>query len=87
MSEDLYTKNKHETKTAVVEIDTYYINDIPVCMSWYGCDKHKPEVCKFLSFRKFGFVPICSLLGRDCNDNPDLINRVLDECPLHIKEK
>jgi len=40
----------------------------------------------FLRFRKFGCVPYCLYLGQDCNDEMDVVNRALDDCPLHKGE-
>ena len=83
MSKDLYKNNKHTRDSAPIVVDRFYINDIPVCMSWYGCDKHPREACRFLLARRFGTIPVCGLTGEDMRTEADVINRVPDDCPLH----
>lgn len=86
MSKDTYKNNTHTRDNTPLLVERFYINDIPVCNSWYGCDKHPTEACMFLRFRKFGCVPYCLYLGQDCNDEMDVVNRALDDCPLHKGE-
>ena len=83
MSKDTYNNNKHTRDAVPMMVDRFYINDIPVCNSWYGCDKHPTEACMFLRYVNFGTTPLCMYLGQHCNDEMDVINRVLAECPLH----
>lgn len=80
---DTYNNNKHTRKNFSIQIEGFFVNDKPVCLSWYGCDKHETEACMFLRFRKFGTVPYCTFLSEDCNDEPDVINEVLENCPIH----
>lgn len=87
MSKDIYNKHNHTKETTTISLERFYMDGIPVCISWYGDDKHPTEACVFLQFRKLGLVPVCAYLGKDTNDEPDTINRVLDECPLHNIQK
>lgn len=82
----LYNNCKRTRDKTPIMLERFYINDIPVCMSWYGDSEHKQEVCLFLQFRKFGTVPVCAFTGKDTNDEPDVINRVPEWCPLHKEE-
>lgn len=86
MNTDTYYNNRHTRKFAEITVERFYINDTPVCLSWYGCDKHETEACVFLRFRKFGTVPYCTFLDQDCNNEPDTINCVLADCPIHKEE-
>lgn len=78
-----YNDCKRSKDITELPVERFYIDDIPVCMGWYGDDEHKQEACMFLQFRKFGLVPHCAYLGKDCNEGSETVNRVLDECPLH----
>jgi len=80
--EDLYLKNKHSISHKTLNIETFAINDVPVCLSWIGCDKHKREACQFLLQRKFGTVLVCGLTGDDLPQLIDEINQ--DPCKLPV---
>ena len=79
---DLYKEHKRTSGTATIKVKTFEIDGIPVCQSWYGCEKHKRESCQFLLVRRYGTIKVCGLTGEDLPDIPDTINRVPDNCPL-----
>lgn len=85
--EDFYLKNKHTATTTTLTVDTFYINDVQVCMSWYGCNKHKREACRFLMERKFGTVLVCGYTGNDIDQIENGITPVPEDCPLNKLEK
>ena len=84
---DPYLRNKHTTDLVTLEVKTFAINGVPVCMSWYGCDKHNREACQFLLQRHFGGILVCGLNGEDILQEADIINPVPESCPLHNKKR
>ena len=84
---DLYLNSEHISSTTTLSVKTYSINGIPVCMSWYGCDKHKREACQFLLSRQFGTILVCGLTGNDLDQEMDKINTVPEDCPLQRGER
>ena len=80
---DLYAKYDRKIGKKILEIDTFFIDGTPVCMSWYGCKDHKREACQFLLQRQFGTILVCGLRGDDIHQIADSITAVPDECPLH----
>ena len=78
-----YEDAKHEREKTQIEVDRFTMNGEPTCLSWYGCDKHKREMCQFLLARKFGTVYVCGLTGADIyeHDKSPTI-RPLKDCPL-----
>lgn len=86
MNEDLYLKNDHTSEVKTLEVKTFAINGIPVCLSWYGCEKHKREACQFLLQRKFGTMLVCGLTGDDLQQDHNKINPVPKNCPLHYAQ-
>lgn len=86
-NEDLYKKYIRKSDTVTMEVSRFYIKNIPVCMSWYGDKDHEREACQFLLSRRFGTIRVCGLTGEDLPNDPDVINRVPEDCPLHKKER
>ena len=84
---DTYLNCSHTQDEVGLTVKRYYIDNIPVCMSWYGCVKHPREACQFLLVRHFGTIPVCGLTGEDMNTQPDIINAVPDWCPLHYPKR
>lgn len=81
--EDLYGRHKRTLEVVSITAHRFYIDDVPVCMAWYGDNEHDRMACKFLLARHFGMVPVCGLTGDDLPNEPDVINKVPDTCPLH----
>lgn len=81
--EKLYNKNKRTRDTVTIEIVRFYINDIPVCYSWYGSEQHPRQICKFYNTKNFGTIGVCGWVGEDIDAEHNKINKVPDFCPLH----
>jgi hypothetical protein len=79
---DFYLNHSHTKDTVTLKVERYYIDNIPVCLSWAGCDKHEKECCKFLLSKKFGSIYVCGLT-LDTKDVDDEIPTVMQNCPLH----
>ena len=83
----MYKKHKRTKAKVTLEVETFFIDEIPVCCAWWGDEKHPRMMCRYYGATHFGCQPVCLLTGDKLYETPDVINRVPDSCTLHNQSK